>query len=230
MSARDADRSAAALATLTGDLYMAPDLDTLLEQTLRFVSVALTYDCAAIVLWPGHGVSRWRVTGSDSRATRAGYIRYEHSEGMETVRSRRVTVGDTAVEVSTELGLHSVMSSLIRARHHDIGVLDVYARERSAFRRADQTLAGALATHIAIAISTVTTAETLIRAMDAHTAIGQAAGILMERFDIGPDQALVLLRRHSQNHNVKMRTVAADLVSAHRHSTRSSHRAAQLPG
>ncbi|MFC6160520.1 GAF and ANTAR domain-containing protein [Kribbella jiaozuonensis] len=230
MSAPDADRSAAALAMLTGDLYMAPDLDTLLEQTLRFVSVAITCDCAAIVLWPGHGVERWRVTGSDSRAARAEYIRYEPGEGMATVRSQPVMVGDTDAEVATELGLHSVMSSVIRARNHDIGVLDVYACERDAFRPSDQALAGALATHIAVAISTVTTADTLVRAIDAHTAIGQAVGILMERFDIGPDAAMVLLRRQSQDHNVKLRAVAADVVSAHRPAVRWSQRSAGLPG
>lgn len=124
-----------------------------------------------------------------------------------------MTVDDTPADVSTELGLHRVMSSVIRARHRDIGVLDIYAGRRDAFRMPEQAVAGALATHIAVAVSTVTTADTLIGAIDAHTTIGQATGILMERLDVGADEALALLRRQSQDHNVKLRSVAADLVS-----------------
>lgn len=71
-------RTAAALATLTGDLYLAPNLDTLLAQAVRFVSVAITCDCAAVVLWPSHGAERWLVAGSDrglsERSTSSGHL------------------------------------------------------------------------------------------------------------------------------------------------------------
>jgi AmiR/NasT family two-component response regulator len=37
-------------------------------------------------------------------------------------------------------------------------------------------------------------------------------GILMERFDLDPDQAFDVLRRYSQTHNRKLRDVAQDLI------------------
>jgi AmiR/NasT family two-component response regulator len=41
--------------------------------------------------------------------------------------------------------------------------------------------------------------------------IGQAKGILMERFRLTPDRAFALLARASQDTNVKLREVAAEL-------------------
>jgi AmiR/NasT family two-component response regulator len=43
--------------------------------------------------------------------------------------------------------------------------------------------------------------------------IGQAVGILRERYHLDPDSAFNYLRRMSQNGNVKLRDLAADLVN-----------------
>ena len=45
-----------------------------------------------------------------------------------------------------------------------------------------------------------------------RTVIGQAEGILMERFGIPADQAFAVLRRVSQHRNVKLNRVAEELV------------------
>ena len=42
--------------------------------------------------------------------------------------------------------------------------------------------------------------------------IGQATGILMERFDLEPDRAFSVLSRMSQQRNVKLREVAEQIV------------------
>jgi hypothetical protein len=57
---------------------------------------------------------------------------------------------------------------------------------------------------------------TLEQAIESHTKIGQAVGILMERFGIESDQALAMLRRHSQDHNIKLRAAATLMVSERR--------------
>ena len=54
------------------------------------------------------------------------------------------------------------------------------------------------------------------RAVATRTTIGQAQGILMERFDIDADQAFSVLRRYSQAENVPLREVAARLVDDRR--------------
>jgi len=42
--------------------------------------------------------------------------------------------------------------------------------------------------------------------------IGQATGILIERFDLTPDRAFGLLTRISQNQHLKLRQVAEQIV------------------
>jgi AmiR/NasT family two-component response regulator len=46
--------------------------------------------------------------------------------------------------------------------------------------------------------------------------IGQAKGILMEQRSVGPDEAFHLLRLASQRLNVKLRDIAAQVVSHRR--------------
>jgi hypothetical protein len=61
--------------------------------------------------------------------------------------------------------------------------------------------------------------------------IGQAQGLLMERFAIDADQAFAVLRRYSQDNNVKLRIVADELVTTRRLPTRSpAHAADGSPG
>ena len=54
--------------------------------------------------------------------------------------------------------------------------------------------------------------ENLRHALVTRELVGQAQGILMEREHITADQAFGILRRASQNLNVKLREVAQDLV------------------
>lgn len=49
-------------------------------------------------------------------------------------------------------------------------------------------------------------------ALDSRDLIGQAKGILMERYRLTPDDAFALLARASQETNVKLREVAAELT------------------
>jgi AmiR/NasT family two-component response regulator len=48
--------------------------------------------------------------------------------------------------------------------------------------------------------------------MATRETIGQAVGILVERYKVTPTQAFALLVRSSQHRNIKLRDVAAQLV------------------
>ena len=53
--------------------------------------------------------------------------------------------------------------------------------------------------------------EGLEEALLSRDVIGQAKGVLMERFHLTPDQAFEELRASSQKHNRKVRDIAAEL-------------------
>ncbi|MCW2783533.1 MAG: hypothetical protein JWP74_50, partial [Marmoricola sp.] len=67
--------------------------------------------------------------------------------------------------------------------------------------------------HAAATIMSVRERENLREAVEGRTVIGQAQGILMERFDLDADRAFSVLRRFSQTENIKLRQVA-ELVIA----------------
>lgn len=53
----------------------------------------------------------------------------------------------------------------------------------------------------------------LRRALESHPMIDQAQGMLMMRFDIDPPRSFALLKRVSQDNNVKLRDIAAAIVA-----------------
>lgn len=53
----------------------------------------------------------------------------------------------------------------------------------------------------------------LENALERRTVIGQATGLVMERFGLAPEVAFEVLRRLSQEHNRKLYDIAVELVS-----------------
>ena len=74
----------------------------------------------------------------------------------------------------------------------------------------------ALGAHVAVALVAAQQVEGLNTALHNRTVIGQAEGILMERFGIDADRAFQLLRRVSSHSNTKLQRVAAELVETRR--------------
>lgn len=93
-----------------------------------------------------------------------------------------------------------------------LGALNLYSRQVNAFTSDDLDDGLALAAQVAIALAAAQSEEQLHRAMDSRTTIGQAQGILMERFDLGADQAFAVLVRYSSNLNIKVNQLARDIV------------------
>lgn len=74
-------------------------------------------------------------------------------------------------------------------------------------------MASLFATHAAHALGNTMTQDQLTEAMGSRTIIGQAMGIVMERYGLDQDRAFAFLTRLFQTSNVKMREVAGELVS-----------------
>ena len=93
-----------------------------------------------------------------------------------------------------------------------LGALNLYSRRAGAFTEDDAIDGLALAAHVAVALVSATEIEGLNAAAVNRTVIGQAQGILMERYDIDSERAFSLLRRVSQDSNQRLRWIAAELV------------------
>ena len=112
-----------------------------------------------------------------------------------------------------ERGIRSVIAARITTGSTDLGTLNLFHCEPDAFDTDDEAIASILARHAAVALASAQRAENLWLAIDARKLVGQAQGILMERFDLTADQAFAVLLRYSQDKNIKLRDVADLLVS-----------------
>ena len=115
---------------------------------------------------------------------------------------------------AADLGFHSVISSSLEARSRRIGSLNVYAARADAFSPHDAAVVQNLAVHASVAVAAAKERNELHQALSTRTLIGQAEGILMHAYDIGPEQAFAYLRRISQDQNVKLVEVAQSIVDS----------------
>lgn len=97
--------------------------------------------------------------------------------------------------------------------HSDtIGALNLYARGADAFTDRDAHLGTLFAAHAAMAMSATMTQANLSTALDNRDLIGQAKGILMERFKVDDVTAFTLLAEAASRTNRKVRDIAAHLA------------------
>ncbi len=162
--------------------------------------------------------------GSDERLNRIDELQFRLREGPcfdalrthETIHSRDLATDERwptwGPLVAKEIGVVCIVSYRLFTTENSLGALNLYAREPDAFDIDDITNGQALAAHVAVALSASQDAEHMEVAIANRTVIGQAEGILMERFDLAPDQAFAVLRRVSQHRNVKLNVVAKELV------------------
>lgn len=93
------------------------------------------------------------------------------------------------------------------------GALDLYSRQVGAFE--DLGPLGQLFSHqAALAIGYAQEVSDLRQAILTRQRIGQAMGIVMERYHLTEDQAFAFLTRLSQTRNVKLRDLALELIGS----------------
>jgi GAF domain-containing protein len=110
-------------------------------------------------------------------------------------------------------GIASMLSYQLYARDDNLGALNLYAVQPSAFDDESAHVGSLLATHAAVALASTRTEANLRNALQSRDMIGQAKGILMERFKIDQAAAFELLVAISQHTHRKLRDIAEDLTS-----------------
>ena len=110
------------------------------------------------------------------------------------------------------MGYSSIVSYRLFSTDNTLGALNLYGRNTSAFTADDVHDGVALAAHIGVALAGAQEVENLEKALGGRTVIGQATGILMERFEMPSDRAFGLLSKISQDNNLKLRQLAEQIV------------------
>jgi len=178
------------------------------------------------------------VACSDPVAARVDEVQYQLDDGpcLRAMRDgHMVRIEDTArgaeaagearwPEFEAQAASHGIRSCLalpLNADGKSVGALNLYARTASAFgaaeaRRAEnfaENASGALALAIRLATD-ATLIEQLRSSLTSRTVIDQALGIIMARQECTQARAFDILRSASQNSNVKLRDIAAAIVTS----------------
>jgi GAF domain-containing protein len=113
---------------------------------------------------------------------------------------------------AVEIGVLSGLSFKLYTAERTAGALNLFAFEPNAFDAEDETTGVVLAAHAAAAILASRHGEQLESALTTRDRIGQAKGIIMERFGVDDVQAFEMLRQLSQDSNTRLIDIAQRVI------------------
>ncbi|MCV7227678.1 GAF and ANTAR domain-containing protein [Mycolicibacterium komossense] len=111
-----------------------------------------------------------------------------------------------------KLGLRSALSFKLYTTNRNAGALNIFAFEPNAFDAEDEAVGSVLAAHAAAAILASRQGDQLQSALTNRDLIGQAKGIIMERYNVDAVRAFEMLRELSQSSNEKLVEVAVRVI------------------
>ena len=219
--------SADRFAQLAVELHDSTGVEETIDAVVQFALQALNCSHAGVAL-AVRGLRPEVPAATDPVVAEIYQLQMRCGDGplVEAMRSRQaIFVNDTAKEDKwpqwaaqvLSLGVRSVLDvPLTTSSGGVIGVLGLYSCDPDAFTSDDEAIARILARHASVAVANARHDETMAQAIDARKLVGQAMGILMERYDIDGDRAFEVLKRYSQDTNTKLRDVAQQLVVTRR--------------
>ncbi|WP_245580168.1 GAF and ANTAR domain-containing protein [Arthrobacter castelli] len=113
---------------------------------------------------------------------------------------------------AAELGVGSMLAFQLYVDNDNMGALNLYSSSVDAFGHESEEIGRLVAGHAAVAFAEAEETSNLQLAISSRDRIGQAKGILMERYKITEQQAFLMLARASQNTNIKLLRIAEQLA------------------
>jgi GAF domain-containing protein len=199
------------------------DVDRTLQAITRASVVTVPgTDWASISLVSGRRVTSEAAT--DGRASELDALQNATDEGpcLDALREQEVVrVPDFATEerwphfcaAATAHGVGSLLAFQLFTADHQLGALNLYAVRTHAFDDEAEPVGRVFAAHAAVALSAARDERNLRAAIDRRDLIGQAKGILMERYRLTAAQAFAVLVETSSHTNRKLFAVAEELTS-----------------
>jgi transcriptional regulator with GAF, ATPase, and Fis domain len=229
----DGAAAADAFARLAVELHDAAGVEETVQTVVDFALQALNCSHAGVAL---HSRGRPEVPAATDPLVCEIFhhaMATGHAPLVEAMRTGQdVLIPDTtadgrwpewAAEVR-ELGVRTVLDVPLTTATGTVGMLGLYSTTPDAFGADDIAIAHILARHASVAVATARREATLGQAVDARKLVGQAMGILMERYDLDSDRAFTVLRRYSQHTNTKLRDVAQELIDTRKLPTQRARR------
>ncbi|CAB4880719.1 MAG: GAF and ANTAR domain-containing protein [Rhodococcus sp.] len=206
---------------------MPQTLSEILRMAIRLIPGATT-GCITTV----NKGERTVVASTDPIAEKLCRLQYELDEGPIPTEVRHLDVVvsyDLATEprwpqfaaMAIEAGFKSLSAFQLYSNADDLGALVLYSDVTGAFDADAVAIGEALSAHAAIAMLSARDTEQFRTGLASRDIIGQAKGMIMERYDLDAVQAFDLLAKLSQQQNLPLHTVARDLVDAD-HPTNST--------
>lgn len=162
--------------------------------------------------------------GSDAFVWELDELQYELHEGpcvhamtvepVTTVEwARREPRWPRFMPLAVAKGLRSQMGMRLYTEKETFGGLNMYSTSSDTIDPDSMHMAELYAAHAALALGHARREEQLSTALVTRKVIGQAIGILMERHELDDDGAFAYLTKVSSHTNVKLRTVAQEIVA-----------------
>jgi GAF domain-containing protein len=204
-------------------------VETLLERLVQLACAAIPgCDHAGITLDRAGKVTT--MASTDGTTLRADGFQYEQGEGpcLDALKYGTINrIDDTKTETrfgsfpteAWRLGIRSCLAVPLTVASHVQGSINIYSAKVNAFDQEAEDLAGYIARHAATALANAVIHERMLRlvselneALSTRGVIEQAKGFLMATLALDAEGAFEVLRRMSQDGNIKLRDVAADLL------------------
>ncbi|MEX5717694.1 GAF and ANTAR domain-containing protein [Geodermatophilus maliterrae] len=112
---------------------------------------------------------------------------------------------------ASALGIGSMMCFQLFVSGDQLGAMNLYSHTPGAFDDEGLQIGQMFASHAAVALAGAEHEQNLRRAIDSRDLIGQAKGILIERYGLTADQAFGVLARISQETNRRLVDIALEL-------------------
>ena len=163
--------------------------------------------------------------GTDQLAWELDGVQYDLGEGpcVEAIEDEPVVVVQHLrheqrwpryVQEAMARGILSQVAVRLFTDSKHIAGLNLYSTERDEVSACSAETARLFATHAAIILGHAQAEEQLNQALQSRKVIGQAVGILMERYRIDADRGFQFLVRASSTSNLKLRDVAEEVVTS----------------
>jgi GAF domain-containing protein len=197
---------------------LQPTLDAIVGRAVEIVAVA---EHAGLILVLGGELVPQSTLGDPPRELDELQRRTGSGPCIDAaVRQTVIAVEDTAADdrwpefaaAATSLGVASVLCAPLWLNNRRIGTLSLFAPKPYAFGDTELHLTELFATHAALALAEAQGREQWNAALASRDVIGQAKGILIERYRLTPLEAFDRLSRASQAANVRLVEVAQHLV------------------